>query len=66
MRELADLGHTVVCVIHQPSGAVFNTFDDLMLLCLPSSQRESVCVCVCVCLRVCVCAFLCVRERDRE
>jgi len=32
LRELADLGHTVVCVIHQPSGMVFNTFDDLLLL----------------------------------
>ncbi|KAJ1485051.1 P-loop containing nucleoside triphosphate hydrolase protein [Baffinella frigidus] len=36
LRALADLGHTVVCVIHQPSGAVFNTFDDLLLLYAPA------------------------------
>jgi len=29
---LAKEGKTVVCVIHQPSGSVYNMFDDLLLL----------------------------------
>ena len=32
LRSLADEGRTVACVIHQPSGAVFDMFDDLALL----------------------------------
>ncbi|KAJ8603554.1 hypothetical protein CTAYLR_004878 [Chrysophaeum taylorii] len=32
LRALADEGRTVVCVIHQPSAAVFDMFDDLILL----------------------------------
>jgi len=32
LRDLAALGHTIVTVIHQPSGAVYNMFDDLLLL----------------------------------
>lgn len=32
LRSLCDAGKTVVCVIHQPSGAVFAAFDDLTLL----------------------------------
>lgn len=32
LRSLCDAGKTVVCVIHQPSGAVFKAFDDLTLL----------------------------------
>ena len=32
LRGLCDAGTTVVCVIHQPSGKVFDAFDDLTLL----------------------------------
>ena len=32
LKTLADEGTTVVCVIHQPRGSIFNMFDDLMLL----------------------------------
>jgi len=32
MRRIADSGRTVVATIHQPSAAVFNLFDDLILL----------------------------------
>jgi len=32
LKDLAALGHTIVTVIHQPSGSVFSMFDDLMLL----------------------------------
>ena len=32
LRKLADDGHTVVAVIHQPSQKVFSLFDDLLLL----------------------------------
>ena len=32
LRKLADDGCTVICVIHQPSGAVFDLFDDLALV----------------------------------
>ena len=32
MRRIADSGRTVVATIHQPSAAVFNMFDDLILL----------------------------------
>ena len=32
LRAIADLGLTVVAVIHQPRLEIFNTFDDLLLL----------------------------------
>lgn len=32
LRSIADLGLTVVAVIHQPRLEIFNTFDDLLLL----------------------------------
>lgn len=32
MRRIADSGRTVVATIHQPSAAVFEMFDDLILL----------------------------------
>eukprot|EP00960_Hanusia_phi_P065139 766000-Hanusia_phi.AAC.9 len=32
LKSLTERGHTVVAVIHQPSGNVFNMFDDLLLL----------------------------------
>jgi len=32
LRRLADEGHTVIVVIHQPSGALFGMIDDLALL----------------------------------
>jgi len=32
LKTLALEGHTVVCVIHQPSGSVYNMLDDLLLL----------------------------------
>lgn len=32
MKRIADQGRTVCATIHQPSGAVFNMFDDLILL----------------------------------
>ncbi|CAM9395104.1 unnamed protein product [Chrysoparadoxa australica] len=32
LRDLARDGHTVVCVIHQPRGSIFNMFDDLLVL----------------------------------
>lgn len=32
LRKLADSGHTIISVIHQPSQKVFSMFDDLLLL----------------------------------
>ncbi|CAB9527811.1 Putative white-brown complex homolog protein 30 [Seminavis robusta] len=32
LRQLADQGKTVICVIHQPSSAIFGQFDDLLLI----------------------------------
>ena len=32
LRAIADLGLTVVAVIHQPRLEIFNSFDDLLLL----------------------------------
>lgn len=32
LRQMADQGKTVVCVIHQPSSAIFALFDDLLLI----------------------------------
>ena len=32
LRDLSALGHTIITVIHQPSGSVYNMFDDLLLL----------------------------------
>eukprot|EP00924_Labyrinthula_sp_SR-Ha-C_P003179 snap_masked-scaffold_15-processed-gene-1.26-mRNA-1 protein AED:0.23 eAED:0.23 QI:0/-1/0/1/-1/1/1/0/1689 len=32
LQKIASLGRTVVCTIHQPSKAVFNNLDDLLLL----------------------------------
>jgi len=31
-RELTEKGHTVMCVIHQPSSQVYHLFDRLLLL----------------------------------
>jgi ABC-type multidrug transport system ATPase subunit len=32
LKELADLGHTVVASIHQPRSSIYALFDDLILL----------------------------------
>nr|CAD7438544.1 unnamed protein product [Timema bartmani] len=32
LKSLADGGHTVVCVIHQPSSRLFQMFDDVLVL----------------------------------
>lgn len=32
LRRISDTGRTVCCTIHQPSSAVFEMFDDLILL----------------------------------
>jgi ATP-binding cassette, subfamily G (WHITE), member 2, SNQ2 len=32
LRKLADLGHTILCTIHQPSASLFEQLDDLILL----------------------------------
>ena len=36
LKKLADAGHTVIISIHQPSSAVFETIDDIALLCAGS------------------------------
>jgi ABC-type multidrug transport system ATPase subunit len=33
MKQLAETGMNVVAVIHQPRYEIFNTFDDILLLC---------------------------------
>lgn len=32
LQDLAKIGRTVVCTIHQPNASIFSTFDSLMLL----------------------------------
>lgn len=32
LQGLASNGHTIICVIHQPSSRLFNMFDDLLLV----------------------------------
>ena len=33
LRVIANLGLTVVAVVHQPRSAIYDSFDDLLLLC---------------------------------
>lgn len=39
LRKLADLGHTIVCVVHQPRIEIFRKFDNVLLLRPPTVAR---------------------------
>lgn len=41
LKDLASEGKTVVCSIHQPRSSIFEMFDDLLLVRLPTRTRVS-------------------------